>query len=90
MPVGPEILQRYDDVVTTVVALPQSAMLISQEWRPTVAGWTFVAAPRDGVSHSGFGTSVARTACDDSRASPERSSSDLCCVGCGAHTDSTC
>ena len=33
-----------------VVALPQSAILTSQEWLTTVAGWTLIAAPRDGVS----------------------------------------
>ena len=30
-----------------VVALPQSAVLISQVWLTTVAGWTCIAAPRD-------------------------------------------
>ena len=37
-----------------VVAMPQSAILISQEWhitdRFTVAGWTFIAQPKDGKS----------------------------------------
>ena len=33
-----------------VVALPQSAILISQEWLITVAGWTLTAQPKDGES----------------------------------------
>ena len=41
---------KYGQERHLVVALPQSAVLISQEWLATVAGWTFIAAPKDGVS----------------------------------------
>ena len=33
-----------------VLPLPQSAVLLSQEWLITVAGWTFIAGPKDGES----------------------------------------
>ena len=35
-----------------VVALPNSAILASQEWLPTVAGWTFFSGPKPGLKNS--------------------------------------
>ena len=29
-----------------VVALPSSAILVSQEWLTSIAGWTFVSGPK--------------------------------------------
>ena len=44
---GP-IVQVYDFEGTKrlVVALPRSAILVSQEWLTTIAGWTFVSGPK--------------------------------------------
>ena len=35
-----------------VVALPNSAILVSQEWLTKIAGWTFFSTPRPGLPHS--------------------------------------
>ena len=45
---------KFRDERRLVVALPQSAILISQEWLTTVAGWTTIAGEcKDGVSQIG-------------------------------------
>ena len=41
-----------------VVALPNSAILVSQEWLTTVAGWTFVSGPKPGLKKSARGNKV--------------------------------
>ena len=41
---------KYRDERRLVVALPQSAILMSQEWLTTVARWTLIAESKDGVS----------------------------------------
>ena len=41
---------KHRDERRLVAALPQSAILISQEWITTVAGWAVIADSRDGVS----------------------------------------
>ena len=50
---GP-IVQVYEFNGTRrlVVALPQSATLVSQEWLTTIAGWTFVSGPKPGLMDS--------------------------------------
>ena len=35
-----------------VVALPNSAILVSQEWLTTIAGWTFFSGPKPGLENS--------------------------------------
>ena len=35
-----------------VVALPRSAILVSQEWQTTIAGWTFASRPKPGLQDS--------------------------------------
>ena len=35
-----------------VVALPSSAILVSQEWLTNIAGWTFVSGPKPGLEGS--------------------------------------
>ena len=35
-----------------VVALPNSAILVSQEWLTTIAGWTFYSGPKPGLANS--------------------------------------
>ena len=35
-----------------VVALPNSAILVSQEWLTTIAGWTFFSGPKPGLKNS--------------------------------------
>ena len=35
-----------------VVALPNSAILVSQEWLVTIAGWTFFSGPMPGLENS--------------------------------------
>ena len=35
-----------------VVVLPNSAILVSQEWLTTVAGWTFFSRPKPGLENS--------------------------------------
>ena len=46
---GP-IVQVYDfnGVKRLVVALPQSTILVSQEWLTTIAGWRFISGPKPG------------------------------------------
>ena len=34
------------------VALPNSAILVSQEWLTTIAGWTLVSGPKPGLKNS--------------------------------------
>ena len=43
-----------------VVALPNSAILVSQEWLTNIAGWTFVSGPRPGIEGSACETIVYR------------------------------
>ena len=47
---GP-IVQTYefDGAKRLVVALPQSTILVSQEWLTTIAGWEFTSGPKEGV-----------------------------------------
>ena len=35
-----------------VVALPNSAILVSQEWLTAIAGWTFFSGPKPGLENS--------------------------------------
>ena len=46
---GP-IVQTYEfnGAKRLVVALPQSTILVSQEWLTTIAGWTFTSGPKQG------------------------------------------
>ena len=50
---GP-IVQVYDHNETKrlLVALPNSAILVSQEWLTTIAGWTFFSGPKPGLENS--------------------------------------
>ena len=50
---GP-IVQAYEfnGAKRLVVALPQSAILVSQEWLTTIAGWRFVSGPKPGSGDS--------------------------------------
>ena len=50
---GP-IVQVYEFEGTRrlVVALPNSVILVSQEWSTTIAGWTFLAGPKPGLANS--------------------------------------
>ena len=43
---GPIVqVYEFDGARRLVVALPRSAILVSQEWLTTIAGWTFVSGP---------------------------------------------
>ena len=43
---GPIVqVYEFDGVRRLVVALPQSTILVSQEWLTTIAGWTFTSGP---------------------------------------------
>ena len=42
----------FDGARRLVVALPNSAILLSQEWLTTIAGWTFVSGPKPGLKDS--------------------------------------
>ena len=44
--------KEFDGARRLVVALPQSAILASQEWLTTIAGWTFVSGPKPGLQDS--------------------------------------
>ena len=44
---GPIVqVYEFEGTKRLVVALPQSAILVSQEWLTTIAGWTFVSGPK--------------------------------------------
>ena len=43
---------EFDGARRLVVALPNSAILVSQEWLTTIAGWTFVSGPKPGLQNS--------------------------------------
>ena len=46
---GPIVqVYEFDGTKRLVVALPQSAILVSQEWLTTIAGWTFTSGPKEG------------------------------------------
>ena len=51
---SPPIVQVYEfeGARRLVVALPNSAILVSQEWLTTIAGWTFVSGPKPGLKNS--------------------------------------
>ena len=50
---GPIVqVYEYDGARRLVVALPNSAILVSHEWLTTIAGWTFVSGPRPGLNNS--------------------------------------
>ena len=47
---GPIVqVYEFDGARRLVVALPRSAILVSQEWLTTIAGWTFVSGPKPGL-----------------------------------------
>ena len=50
VPSATPIVQTYEfnGVRRLVVALPQSTILVSQEWLTTIAGWKFVSGPKPG------------------------------------------
>ena len=44
---GPIVqVYEFEGTKRLVVALPRSAILVSQEWLTTIAGWTFVSGPK--------------------------------------------
>ena len=44
---GPIVqVYEFEGKKRLVVALPNSAILVSQEWLTTIAGWTFVSGPK--------------------------------------------
>ena len=46
---GPIVqVYNFNDTKRLVVALPQSTILVSQEWLTTIAGWKFTSGPRPG------------------------------------------
>ena len=50
---GPIVqVYEFDGARRLVVALPNSAILVSQEWLTTIAGWTFVSGPKPGLQNS--------------------------------------
>ena len=50
---GPIVqVYEFDGATRLVVALPQSAILVSREWLTTIAGWTFVSGPKPGLKSS--------------------------------------
>ena len=50
---GPIVqVYEFEGAKRLVVALPNSAILVSQEWLTTIAGWTFVSGPMPGISDS--------------------------------------
>ena len=50
---GPMVqVYEFDGARRLVVALPNSAILGSQEWLTTIAGWTFVSGPKPGLQNS--------------------------------------
>ena len=49
---GPIQVYEFGGARRLVVALPNSAILMSQEWLTTIAGWTFVSGPKPGVPDS--------------------------------------
>ena len=50
---GPIVqVYEFEGKKRLVVALPSSAILVSQEWLTTIAGWTFVSGPRPRLENS--------------------------------------
>ena len=49
-----------------VVALPNSAILVSQEWLTNIAGWTFVSGPKPGLEGSACENIVYRAGANKS------------------------
>ena len=50
---GPIVqVYEFDGARRLVIALPNSAILVSQEWLTTIAGWTFVSGPKPGLQDS--------------------------------------
>ena len=50
---GPVIqVYSHNGAKRLVVALPNSAILVSQEWLTTIAGWTFFSGPEPGLKNS--------------------------------------
>ena len=49
-----------------VVALPNSAILVSQEWLTHIAGWTFVSGPKPGLEGSACENTVYRAGANKS------------------------
>ena len=50
---GPIVqVYEFDGARRLVVALPHSAILVSQEWLTTIAGWTFVSGSKPGLEGS--------------------------------------
>ena len=50
---GPIVqVYEHDGARRLVVALPNSAILVSQEWLTTIAGWTFLSGPKPGLKNS--------------------------------------
>ena len=50
---GPIVqVHEFDGARRLVVALPNSAIPVSQEWLTTIAGWTFVSGPKPGLPSS--------------------------------------
>ena len=43
---------KHNGAKRLVVALPNSAILVSQEWLTTIAGWTFFSGPKPGLENS--------------------------------------
>ena len=49
-----------------LVALPNSAILVSQEWLTNIAGWTFVSGPKPGLEGSACESVVYRVGANQS------------------------
>ena len=45
-------MYEFDGAKRLVVALPNSTILVSQEWLTTIAGWTIVTGPKPGLPDS--------------------------------------
>ena len=51
---------EFEGMKRLVVALPRSAILASQEWSTTIAGWTFVSGPSQGWKAASVSTRCTR------------------------------
>ena len=50
---GPIVqVYKHNGAKRLVVALPNSAILVSQEWLTTIAGWAFCSGPKPGLENS--------------------------------------
>ena len=64
---GPIVqVYEFEGKKRLVVALPNSASLVSQEWLTNIAGWTFVSGPKPGLEGSACENIVYRAGANKS------------------------